>query len=243
MVRADYVPGDRYGRLPELNAATRYSVNALPIRLFRLNGPVRFNSQAFTPYRGAVARSTDCVGLSCAVMTTRRTFLIVGLAGGAALTAAYWLRRARVRDPVTGGHRALAALDPAAQAIVAAIAPVMLDGALPADPADRHAAVTETVANVARAVSGLAPSVQKEIGELFSLLGLPPTRVALAGVTTPWAEASPEAVAAFLERWRTSEWMLLRSAYDALHQLVLAAWYGNPRAWPSIGYPGPPVLA
>jgi hypothetical protein len=148
-----------------------------------------------------------------------------------------------LRDPAIAGHGVLAALDPAAPAIVAAIVPVVLDGALPADPADRRVAVTETVANVARAVSGLPPSAQKELGELFSLLSLPPTRVALAGVTTPWAEASPEAVAGFLERWRTSEWMLLRSAYDALHQLVLAAWYGNPRAWPSIGYPGPPVLA
>ena len=173
-------------------------------------------------------------------MTTRRTFLVVGLAGGATLAATYWLRRTRGRDSVLPADASLAALDPAAPAIVAAIVSVMLDGAL---PADRHAAVTETVANVARAVSGLAPNAQKELGELFSLLSLPPTRIALAGVMTPWADASPEAVAAFLERWRTSRWMLLRSAYDALHQLVLAAWYGNPRAWPSIGYPGPPVLA
>jgi len=173
-------------------------------------------------------------------MTTRRTFLVVGLAGGATLAATYWLRRTRGRDSVLAADASLAALDPAAPAIVAAIVSVMLDGAL---PADRHAAVTETVANVARAVSGLAPSAQKELGELFSLLGLAPTRIALAGVMTPWADASPEAVAAFLERWRTSRWMLLRSAYDALHQLVLAAWYGNPRAWSSIGYPGPPILA
>jgi len=173
-------------------------------------------------------------------MTTRRTFLVVGLAGGATLAATWWLRGTRGRDAVSGVDASLAALDPAAPAIVAAIASVMLDGAL---PADRDAAVTETVANVARAVSGLAPNAQKELGELFSLLGFPPTRFALTGVTTPWADASPEAVAAFLERWRTSRWMLLRSAYDALHQLVFAAWYGNPRAWPSIGYPGPPVLA
>jgi len=172
-------------------------------------------------------------------MTTRRTFLVVGLAGGATLAAAYWLRRTGGHDSVSAADASLAALDPAAPAIVAAIVPVMLDGAL---PADRHTAVTETVANVARAVSGLAPNVQKELGELFSLLGLPPTRIALAGVMAPWADASPEAVAAFVERWRTSRWMLLRSAYDALHQLVLAAWYGNPRAWSSIGYPGPPVL-
>jgi hypothetical protein len=173
-------------------------------------------------------------------MTTRRTFLVVGLAGGATLAAAYWLRRTSGPDAVPGVDASLAALDPAAPAIVAAIASVMLDGAL---PADRRAAVTETVANVARAVSGLAPNAQKELGQLFSLLGFPPTRVALAGMMTPWADASPEAVAAFLERWRTSRWMLLRSAYDALHQLVFAAWYGNPRAWPTIGYPGPPVLA
>lgn len=175
-------------------------------------------------------------------MTTRRTFLVAGLAGGATLAVAYWLRGAHERDPVFGTDGTLAALDPAAPAIINAIVPVMLDGALPADPAAREAAVTETVANVARAVSGLPPAAQKELAELFSLLSLPPTRVALAGVNTPWADASPDAVAAFLDRWRTSGWMLLRSAYDALHQLVLAAWYGNPRAWRAIGYPGPPAV-
>ena len=176
-------------------------------------------------------------------MTTRRTFLVVGLAGGATLAAAYWLRGTRERGPVTGASAPLAALDPAAPAIIAAIVPVLLDGALPAEAAARQAAVAETVAGVARAVSGLPASAQKELAELFALLGLPPTRVALAGITTPWADAEPAAVAAFLERWRTSGWMLLRAAYDALHQLILAAWYGNPRAWPSIGYPGPPAVA
>ncbi|MDH5245686.1 MAG: hypothetical protein OEW98_04490 [Betaproteobacteria bacterium] len=173
-------------------------------------------------------------------MTTRRTFLVVGLAGGATLAATCWLRRTRERDSVPDMAAPLGALDADTPAIVAAIAAVMLDGAL---PADRHAAVTETVAGVARAVSGLAPIAQQELGELFSLLAFPPTRVALAGLMTPWADASDEAVAAFLERWRTSRWMLLRSAYDALHQLIFAAWYGNPRAWASIAYPGPPALA
>jgi len=173
-------------------------------------------------------------------MTTRRTFLVVGLAGGATLAATWWLRGTRERDSVPDMAAPLAALDADAPAIVAAIAAVMLDGAL---PADRQAAVTETVAGVARAVGGLAPIAQQELGELFSLLAFPPTRVALAGVMTPWADASDEAVAAFLERWRTSRWMLLRSAYDALHQLIFAAWYGNPRAWASIGYPGPPAVA
>jgi len=47
---------------------------------------------------------------------------------------------------------------------------------------------------------------------------------------------------ATLDRLRDSHIGLLRAAYDALHQLVMAAWYGNPRAWPAIGYPGPPEL-
>ncbi len=175
-------------------------------------------------------------------MTTRRTFLVAGLAGGATLAAAWWLRGSHERVPVSGATAPLAALDPAAPSIIAAIVPVMLDGALPADPVLRRAAVSDTVAGVAQAVGGLPPAAQQEFARLFALLALAPTRFALAGVTTPWAQAGPEAVAAFLERWRTSGWALLRSAYDALHQLVLAAWYANPQAWPAIGYPGPPAL-
>jgi hypothetical protein len=103
--------------------------------------------------------------------------------------------------------------------------------------------VNDTVANVARAVAGLPPAAQKELGQLFSLLALAPTRIALARVDSPWAEARPDEVAAFLDRWRTSHWKLQHAAYDALHQLVYAAWYGNPKSWPAIGYAGPPALA
>jgi hypothetical protein len=45
-----------------------------------------------------------------------------------------------------------------------------------------------------------------------------------------------------LARWQASRVSLLRSAYGGLHQLLLAAWYGNPLAWQAIGYPGPPRL-
>jgi hypothetical protein len=175
-------------------------------------------------------------------MTTRRSFLIAGIAGGATLAAAYWLRQAHERGPASGVGAWLAELDPAAPAIVAAIVPVLLEGALPADRRARETAINETIGNVAGVIRGLSPRAQHELAELFALLGWAPTRFALAGVTTSWARARPEAVAAFLERWRASGWMLLRSAYDALHQIVLAAWYGNPRAWPAIGYPGPPAL-
>jgi len=173
-------------------------------------------------------------------MPTRRTFLVAGLAGSAALVTAWWLRGTREQAPPSGALAPLLSLDPEALAIVAAIVPAMLDDALPSAPAEHAAAVAETVANVARAIGGLPPATQKELGQLFSLLALAPTRIALARVDSPWGEARPDEVSAFLDRWRTSRWKLLRSAYDALHQLVYAAWYGNPKSWPAIGYAGPP---
>jgi len=176
-------------------------------------------------------------------MLTRRSFLVAGLAGGAALATAYWLRGPRPLVPTLQALAPLQQLDREAPAIITAIVPVLLGSALPADPAERGNAVDETIANVALAIGGLPPSSQKELAELFSLLGLTPTRIAVARVNSPWTQASPEEVAAFLDRWRTSDWKLLRSAYDALHQLVYAAWYSNPRAWASIGYDGPPVLS
>jgi len=74
------------------------------------------------------------------------------------------------------------------------------------------------------------------------LLSLPPVRWALTRSARAWDDATPNEIAAFLDRLRDSKVGILRAAYDALHQLVFAAWYGNPRAWPAIGYAGPPVL-
>jgi hypothetical protein len=175
-------------------------------------------------------------------MTTRRTFLVVGIAGGAALAAAWWLRGARERGATPIAYTALAELDAGAPAIIAAIVPALLDGAMPTSADARKAAITSTVDGVGVAIVNLPPAAQHELAQLFSLLAFAPARIALARVNAPWPEASTEAIAAFLDRWRTSGWDLQRSAYDALHQLVFAAWYGNPNSWPAIGYPGPPPL-
>ena len=137
---------------------------------------------------------------------SRRRLLKAGLAGGALLAiaggAAWFARRAMDR----GSPRAL---DRDAAAIVRAIVPAMLAGALPGNGPSLAAAVDETV----------------------------------AGVASPWNEASADEVDAFLRAWQSSGWALKRTAYDALHQLVIAAWYANPRSWPAIGYPGPPSLS
>ncbi len=176
-------------------------------------------------------------------MTTRRTFLVAGIAGGVALAAAGWLRWGRRPSHEVGVGASWTGLDPQAPAIVAAIVPAMLAGALPSAAAERQRAIADTVANVERAIAGLPDAARRELAQLFSLLAFAPARIALAGVGERWEDAPPQAVAVFLARWRDSRFLLLRSAYDALHQLVLAARYGNPRSWPAIGYPGPPALS
>jgi hypothetical protein len=171
-------------------------------------------------------------------MISRRTFITTGILGAAALATAHWLRGPHAPP----GDATLRMLDADAQAILGAIVPVMLAGALPDAAGARRLAIADTVRGIDTAVSGLPPSAQDELRQLFALLSLPPARLAIARVSEPWNLASEADVRACLDRFRGSSLMLLRSAYGALHQLTFAAWYGNPAAWARIGYPGPPEL-
>lgn len=161
-------------------------------------------------------------------MTSRRRFLQTGLAGGLLLGVA--------------GCGAPAGKEEGRRAVVAALAPVILAGALPTAADVRAKAVAATVEGVDQAIAGLAPATQEEIGQLFVLLAFAPTRVLVAGVWPAWDIALPGEIAAFLESWRNSRFALLRSGYAGLHDLILGAWYAQAESWPAIGYPGPPNL-
>jgi hypothetical protein len=159
--------------------------------------------------------------------------------GATALVTARWLRGPHAPP----GEPSLRTLDADAQAILRAVVPVLLDGALPTAVKERQAAIADTVRGIDVAVTGLPPAAQEELRQLFALLALPPARLALARVAKPWNEASDADVRAFVDRFRHSSLTLLRSAYGALHQLTFAAWYGNDTSWSRIGYPGPPDLS
>lgn len=160
----------------------------------------------------------------------RRSFLKVGLLGGAVLAAAggaaLWLKPA-ARDAATSEE---------ARAVLRAVIPALLAGALPASGAApaRAAALERTLA----AIAGLPPPTRLELGELFALLASRPGRW-LAGVDD-WETADVEQAARFLQRWRTHRFELLQAGYHALHDLVLGSWYAHESTWSAIGYPGPP---
>jgi hypothetical protein len=130
-------------------------------------------------------------------------------------------------------------LDGEARMALHRIVPAIVAGALPTEPARRDAAIEATIEGVHHAILGLPLATQKEIQDLFGLLALGPARRVLTGVSGGWANASTEQVTAFLQDWRVHRLGLLRSAYGAMHDLVLGAWYANPSNWAAIGYPGP----
>jgi len=164
-------------------------------------------------------------------VNARRRFLKTGIAGALLLaTAGAAWRLARPSAPA-----GTAALDDGARQVLAAIVPVILAGVLRPGTADVAAAVERT----AVAVAGLPLDTQQEIRDLFALLTLAPARRLLAGVPGGWSKARPEDVAAFLQSWRLHRVKLLRSAYQALHDLVAGPWYAHESSWTAIGYPGP----
>lgn len=173
-------------------------------------------------------------------MLSRRQFVKTGIAGALLLAAAAYFQKPLDR----AGKQALVAgnpLDASLRTVIPAIAPVILQGAFPSG-AERAAALERIVRGVAQAVGALSAASQKEVAELFALLAFAPTRIAVAGLTPAWDQASAAEIEAFLQRWQHSRLDLLKSGYQALHDLVLGAWYADPQSWAAIGYPGPPVL-
>ncbi|WP_174874223.1 hypothetical protein [Vogesella oryzae] len=158
---------------------------------------------------------------------SRRQLLQTGLLGG--LTLALAGRLAEV--PAAPGFAA----NVADRQLIMALAPGML-GPLPAGGA------AQVAGNVLKAIDGLPLAVQAELRQLFDLLHNPLARRLLAGVAAPWPEAGEQAINAFLQRWRYSRFSLLRSAYQALHCLLGAGWYGAAASWPAIDYRLPAMM-
>ena len=171
---------------------------------------------------------------------SRRRFLAVGGLSAALLAAGGALAWRRLTGPAS-----MLSSDADASRIVRALVPSLLAGALPdvaASPTEAAAARDEVVHDALAAMDSLPPHARRELAQLFALLGFAPSRLVLAGFAADW-DAVPRAdIDTMLAAWRDSRLELKRAAYDALHALVIGAWYGNARAWPRIGYPGPPVV-
>lgn len=156
----------------------------------------------------------------------RRQFIHTGLLGALSLGVA-----ARLAAPHPAPGFVASAAD---RQLIAALGRGML-GNLPAT------APIALVDNTLTAIAGLPLASQAELRQLFDLLQQPLARMAL-GLRPPWQDASAEQVRAMLERWRYSRLALLRSAYQGLHGLLYASWYGDPASWQAAAYQQPAIM-
>lgn len=169
---------------------------------------------------------------------SRRRFLRVGLAGTAILAtvgvASGVVGFKRVSGQTTAEDFQF--LRPSDVELFTVLVPAILGTALPTDSPDT---VHEVIARIDDTCMRLGSPNQKELGQLFDLLGFAPTRRLAAGVKQPWPNTSTAEAEAFLERWRNSSVGLFNAAYRVLTKLTANAYFAMPESFAASGYPGP----
>jgi len=166
----------------------------------------------------------------------RRTLLQLGAVAATSLAlAGYGL--SRIQPGLPQGR-----LGDAGRQLFTAVARAVLDGILPAGDAGR-AALGAHLQRVDATIQGFSPATSKELSQLLSILLTAPGRRALAGLATPWDEASVDEVRAALQGMRLSRLQPRQQVYHALRDITNGAWFADPSTWPALGYPGPREIA
>lgn len=162
----------------------------------------------------------------------RRTLIQVGLAGGVLLalagTGLALVQPARREGRFTETGRTL----------FTALAPAVLAGLLPAEPAARRQAVEAFLPRVEAAINGMPPAMQAEVDELLTIAGSSVGRLALVGLGSSWATASVEQIRSALHGMRDSSLAPRQQAYHALRDLTNGGYFADEATWPLLGYGG-----
>lgn len=167
----------------------------------------------------------------------RRTLLRLGFASGAALALAgggvalFYAPGLRDGQLTAGGR-----------AVFSAVARGVLDGSLPVEPTMQEAALSAHLDRLNATLRAMSPHTQGEVAELLVVLSSAPGRLAMAGLTSDWAQASLAQLQAALQGMRVSRISLRQQAYHALRDLTHAAYFAGSATWAQLGYPGPTKL-
>jgi len=111
--------------------------------------------------------------------------------------------------------------------------PAFLDGVI--EPQDSQAK-RALLQRIDQAFQGLSPATQAELRQLLELLASRAGWLLLSAGLTPLSELSLQQRLLLLEQWQQHYLQLLRQAYQGLHEIIYAAWYGDPTTWPAISY-------
>ena len=166
---------------------------------------------------------------------SRRTLLTAGLGGAVllGLGGAGLALRPGAEVDVTPDLRVLT---PRQYGILVAVADRICAGG-DGRPAASAVGVAEKVDHQ---LSTMHPADAVELGQGLLLIENALVGLLLDGRTMPFTLLGPDAQDAVLEDFRTSRIAIRRSVYKALRGLVAASYWGDPRLYAAVGYPGPP---
>lgn len=165
----------------------------------------------------------------------RRQFFKFGAAGLLLAGGLSWLGKHFAKVEVVAGQ---SVVQQQHIPMLKAIAEGLLDPALPTT--GRTQSIESAVNAFVDATKTLAASAQAELGQLLNILENPVGRRLIADLGTRREQATPAQVQAFLVSFRDHPIPALQPGYHALHDLMMAGWYGLPEQWADMGYPGPP---
>lgn len=91
-----------------------------------------------------------------------------------------------------------------------------------------------------KVLDGAVPGTRATLFQLFDLMQLGATRWYITGVWAPFAEQDDTTLTQTLQGWFTLDRTLSRMAWKGLVQPLMFAWFAQPQAGLTTGYPGPP---
>ena len=91
-------------------------------------------------------------------------------------------------------------------------------------------------------LNSLPPYLSSEVVQLFNLINFPISRFLFFGYFSSFDRLSPTEIDHSLNRMKGSGFILMRTAYQGLRELLLSFYYSTERSWEAIGYPGPPEV-
>ncbi|MCJ0761700.1 hypothetical protein [Variovorax terrae] len=130
-------------------------------------------------------------------------------------------------------------LSEAGRGVCAGLGRALLDGSLPSEAAAQQAALSGLLERIDALTLALPPHAQAELSQLLALLSTAAGRRGMAGLSDDWSSASVPDIQQALQSMRFSSLGLRQQAYQALHDIVGAAYFSDASTWSLLGYPGP----
>lgn len=91
-----------------------------------------------------------------------------------------------------------------------------------------------------RLLSCAAPETVHDVKTVLALFESGLTGALFFERARPFTQLEPEVQDRVLVAWRDSSVLVRRTVARALTSLTASLYYGDPRTWPGVGYPGPP---